>query len=201
MKKFLIIGSANAVTTKDIFPLIKDNKIWLGTFYGSMEFIISADKFDETKCSKYRVEDGEYYIKLMMITWYTNMEHNKRNEPLILTKKYDPEKYPKYDNYDAINIDKVKDIPMDYDGLMGVPITFLDKYCPEQFEIVGCADAGIVPEGWRGMTKEFVDLYYAQGNTGQYQEGKRLACFLTNDGKAVVPYKRILIRRKECLKK
>lgn len=195
MKKFLIIGSANAITYKEIFPLIKDNKIWLGTFYGSMEFIISADKFDETKCSKYRVENGEYYIKLMMITWYTNMEHNKRNEPLILTKRYDPEKYQMYDNYDAIEVSKVKDIPCDYDGIMGVPITFLDKYCPQQFEIVGCADADIVPEGWRGMTKEFVDLYYAQGNTGQYQEGKRLACFLTNDGKAKVPYSRILIKR------
>jgi len=142
MKKFLLIGNMNAITYKSIFPLIKDNKMWLGTFYGSMEFIISADKFDETKCSKYRVENGEYYIKLMMITWYTNMEHNKRNEPLILTKKYDPALYPKYDNYDAINVNKVSDIPMDYDGVIGVPITFLGKYCPTQFEIIGEANHG-----------------------------------------------------------
>lgn len=195
MKKFLIIGNGNAVTYKEIFPLIKENKMWLGTFYGSMEFIISADKFDETKCSKYRVEDGEYYIKLMMITWYTNMEHNKRKEPLVLTKRYDPEKYQMYDNYSAIEVSKVKDIPCDYDGIMGVPITFLDKYCPTQFKVVGCADASVTPNGWKGMSKEFVELYYAQGNTGQYQEGNRLACFLTNDGKAKVPYKRILIKR------
>lgn len=136
-KKFLILGNGNAVTTKDIFPLIKDNKMWLGTFYGSMEFIISADKFDETKCSKYRVEDGEYYIKLMMITWYTNMEHKKKSEPLVLTKKYNSDDYKQYDNYSAINVDKVKDIPCDYDGEIGVPITFLKSYNPNQFEIIG----------------------------------------------------------------
>ena len=192
-KKFLIIGNGNAVTYNEIFPLIKDNKIWLGVFYGSMEFRINADKFDESKCSKYRVEDGEYYINLNMITWLTNLEHGNRHKPLVLTKKYTPDEYPKYDNYDAINVNKVKDIPMDYDGVMGVPVTFLDKYCPEQFKIVGCPAANVVPEGWKGMSKEFVNLYYAQGGTGQYQEGKILEHY-TKDGKAIIPYRRILIK-------
>lgn len=178
MKKFLIIGSMNAITYKSIFPLIKDKKMWFGV---------------DNRIKGFISDDGD--IKNINVYWYTNMEHHKRNEPLILTKRYDPEKYPRYNNYSAIDVSKVSDIPMDYAGVMGVPVTFLEKYSPTQFEIIGCADADIVPEGWRGMTKEFVDLYYTQGNTGQYQEGKRLACFLTNDGMAKVPYKRILIKR------
>ena len=196
MKKFLIVGNGNAVIYKDVFPLIKDNKIWLGVFYGSMEFRINADKFDESKCSKYRVKNGEYYINLMMTTWFTNLEHNKQRCPIELTKHYSPEVYYKYLNYNAINVDKVKDIPMDYDGIMGVPISFLNKYCPEQFEIVGCPAANVVPEGWKGMSKEFVDLYYTQGGTGQYREGYRLEHYITKDGKAIIPYSRILIKRK-----
>lgn len=179
MKKFLIIGNMNAATYKEIFPLIKDNKMWLGVHNRIKGFIS---------------DDGD--IKnISNVYWYTNMEHNKRNTPIDLYKHYNEEEYPKYDNYSAINVNKVSDIPIDYDGVMGVPISLLDKYCPQQFEIVGCADAGIVPEGWRGMTKEFVDLYYSQGNTGQCQEGNRLACFLTNDGMAKVPYTRIFIKR------
>ena len=121
MKKFLIIGNANAITYKEIFPLIKDNKMWLGVHNRIKGFI----------------SDDGHIKNIGNVYWYTNMEHNKRNEPLVLTKKYGPEKYPKYDNYDAINVDKVKDIPCDYDGVMGVPITFLNKYCPQQFEIIG----------------------------------------------------------------
>lgn len=195
MKKFLIVGKGNAAIYKDVFSLIKDNKMWLGVFYGTMEFRINADKFDESKCSKYRVENGEYYINLMMTTWFTNLEHCNKHKPLVLTKKYTLEEYPKYDNYDAIEVSKVANIPMDYDGVMGVPVTFFRKYCPEQFEIVGCPAANVVPEGWKGMSKEFVDLYYTQGGTGQYQEGKRLEHY-TKDGKAIIPYSRILIKRK-----
>ena len=194
MKKFLIIGNGNAASYTEIFPLIKDNKIWLGVFYGSMEFRINADKFDESKCSKYRVEDGEYYINLMMTTWFTNLEHGNKHKPIELTKHYNPEEYPKYDNYNAIEVSKVANIPMDYDGVMGVPVTFLRKYCPEQFKIVGCSSANVVPEGWKGMSKSFVDLYYAQGGTVQYQEGYRLEHYIDRNGKAIIPYKRILIK-------
>ena len=119
MKKFLIIGNMNAVTHMEVIPLIKDNKVWLGANKRIMDFITS-----------------EGLIPINTV-WFTNIGHNKRPKPLDLTHTYSAERYPKYDNYDAINVDKTKDIPMDYDGVMGVPITFLDKYCPEQFEIIG----------------------------------------------------------------
>ena len=131
-KKFLIIGNMNALKYKEIFPLIKANKIWIGyNFNKTMEFQLdeSYEKWNE-------IRDGKKYGKVPAIAWFTNMDHGKRHEKLILTEKYDPAKYPKYDNYDAINVDKTVDIPKDYDGVMGVPITFLDKFNTEQFEIV-----------------------------------------------------------------
>ena len=131
-KKFLIIGNMNAITYKEIFPLIKNNRLWFGyNFNKTMEFQLdeSYEKWNE-------IRDGKKYGKVPAIAWFTNLDHKKRHEKLILTEKYDPAKYPKYDNYDAINVDKTVDIPKDYDGVMGVPITFLDKYNPEQFEIV-----------------------------------------------------------------
>ena len=130
-KKFLIIGNMNAITYKEIFPLIKNNKLWLG--FGTDSWYRVPDDFDDRPGVK--IEDGKKYFKVKS-RWFTNLDHKKRHEKLILTEKYDPAKYPKYDNYDAINVDKVNDIPKDWDGVMGVPITFLDKYNPEQFEIV-----------------------------------------------------------------
>ena len=128
----------NAITYKEIFPLIKDNQLWIGVSFNKLKWFKVPDDYKKMdNATGYKEENGEKYILVNGIAWFTNMEHNKRNEPLILTKKYDPALYPKYDNYDAINIDKVKDIPMDYDGLMGVPITFLGQYCPTQFEIIG----------------------------------------------------------------
>jgi hypothetical protein len=119
-KKFLIIGNNNAITYKETFTLIKDNKMWLGYSPRSMKFkTINEELKDVNAC------------------WFTNLDTSKRHENLILYKKYTPEEYPRYDNYDAINVDKVSDIPVDYDGVMGVPITFLDKYNPKQFEIIG----------------------------------------------------------------
>ena len=119
MKKFIIIGNQNAITYKEIFPYIKNNELWLGNQY----------------VKEFRSPNGEIK-KFGNILWYTNIQHKKRNTPLDLYKRYSNE-YPKYDNYNAINVNKTCDIPCDYDGIMGVPITFLDKYCPEQFEIVG----------------------------------------------------------------
>ena len=140
-KKFLIIGNGNAVTYKEIFPLIKNNKIWLGAGKGmggkAVEFMVDEKTYDATKGSVNRIENGICYVGVMMVTWFTNLDHKKRHEPIDLYKHYNEEEYPKYDNYDAINVNKVSDIPMDYDGVMGVPISFLDKYCPEQFEIIG----------------------------------------------------------------
>ena len=137
-KKFLIVGNGNSVTYKEIFPLIKENKMWLGYkhFGSSMGFIV-GENYDSSKCKhpKY-TEKGEILINVMMIVWLTNIPHDKQNPPLDLYKKYNAEEFPKYDNYDAINVNKTADIPMDYNGVIGVPITFLDKYCPTQFEIV-----------------------------------------------------------------
>ena len=130
-KKFLIISNINSITYKEIFPLIKNNKLWLG--FGTDSWYRVPDDFDDRPGVK--IEDGKKYFKVKS-RWFTNLDVKKRHEKLILTEKYDPAKYPKYDNYDAINVDKVNDIPKDYYGVMGVPITFLDKYNPEQFEIV-----------------------------------------------------------------
>lgn len=137
-KKFLILANINAVTYKDVFPLIKENKIWLGSGIGSsnIEFMV-PDSYDLFGSSCRIDDDGKKFIKVSGVRWFTNLDIEKRHEDLILFRKYNPQDYPKYDNYDAININKTVDIPVDYDGVMGVPITFLDKYNPEQFEIAG----------------------------------------------------------------
>lgn len=143
-KKFLIIGNGNAVTYKEIFPLIKENKMWLGAGKGmggkAVEFMVDEKVYDTTKGSVNRIENGICYVGVMMVTWFTNLDHKKRHEELDLYKRYSPEEYPKYDNYNAIEVSKVCEIPMDYDGVMGVPISFLDKYCPTQFEIIGITE-------------------------------------------------------------
>ena len=139
-KKFLIIGNMNAITYKEIFPLIKDNKLWAGfkCFGGGMDMIQTEDTFDETKTKSFKINDnGEIIKNIMGCIWFTNLDNKKRHQEIDLYKKYNPEEYPKYDNYDAIEVSKVCEIPMDYDGVMGVPISFLDKYCPTQFEIIG----------------------------------------------------------------
>jgi len=137
-KKFLIIGNQNAITYKEIFPLIKDNKMWLGHNNGAQEFLV-PDSFERNNVY---VKNGSKYAKFGNICWFTNLETLKRHEELMLYKRYTASEYPKYDNYDAINVDKVADIPCDYfpsencSGNMGVPVTFLDKYNPDQFEII-----------------------------------------------------------------
>ena len=137
-KKFLIIGHQNAITYREIFKLIKENKIWLGYgFKGGAGHFINPYYEDYATAGDHK----EGMIRVSGVVWYTNIETTKRHEDLDLYKKYTPEEYPHYENYNAINVDKTSDIPMDYDGVMGVPITFLDKYSPDQFEIV---DLGIV---------------------------------------------------------
>lgn len=135
-KKFLIIGNQNAITYKEIFPLIKANKMWLGysIHSGDRAFFVPDDY--ELKAAGCGVENGRKYIRVKGVRWFTNLDHSKRHEKLFLYKTYTPEAYPHYDNYDAIEVGKTAEIPHDYDGVMGVPITFLDKYNPEQFEII-----------------------------------------------------------------
>ena len=136
-KKFLIIGNVNSITYKECFKLIKDNKMWLGASIhsGDREFRV-PDNYPLNAASSRIDSDGYKYIRVKGVRWFTNLDYEERHENLVLYKKYTPEEYPKYDNYDAINVDKTADIPKDYDGAIGVPITFLDKYNPEQFEII-----------------------------------------------------------------
>lgn len=136
-KKFLIIGNVNATSYKEIFPLIKDNKLWLGPSITSGDRKFNVPEYYPLNAAGCGIDsDGKPFIRVKGVRWFTNMDHSKRHEDLILYKTYNPEEYPTYDNYNAINVDKTSDIPMDYDGTMGVPITFLDKYNPEQFEII-----------------------------------------------------------------
>ena len=142
-KKFIIIGHQNALTYKEVFPLIQSNKIWLGYgFKGGATHFVSPYE-DKATAGDHR----KGMIRVSGVHWFSNLDHKKRHEELILFKNYNPDDYPKYDNYDAINVNKTQDIPCDYDGVMGVPITFLDKYNPEQFEIVGNEDSLGIPKG------------------------------------------------------
>jgi hypothetical protein len=137
-KKFLIIGNQNAIKYKEIFPLIQQNKIWLGWNFGDMSFKVPADS--EPRNTRYwQDETGQKWRSMGNVCWYTNLDHSKRHDDLILYKKYTPEEYPTYVNYDAIEVSKTSEIPEDYYGKMGVPITFMDKYNPEQFEIIGAS--------------------------------------------------------------
>ena len=136
-KKFLIIGNMNAITYKEIFPLIKADKLWFGPSIhsGDREFQVPQDY--PLKAASTRIDEkGNKYIRVKGVRWFTNLDYDERHEDLVLYKKYSPEIYSAYDNYDAINVDKTAEIPVDWGGVMGVPITFLDKYNPAQFEIV-----------------------------------------------------------------
>lgn len=141
--KFIIIGNQNAITYKEIFPLLKENEMWLGYgFSGNVGYFASPYQ-DYAASSQHK--NG--LIRVSGVMWFTNLDIKKRHEELILVKQYHghEDEYPHYDNYDAINVDKTVDIPCDYDGVMGVPITFLDKYNPEQFEIVNANDYRVNP--------------------------------------------------------
>ena len=142
-KKFLILGDQNAITYKEIFKLVKEDKLWLGVDNGGIKWFGVQDHYDIKTESRKKIENGKKYFSMGRINWYTNLDIAKRHEDITLYKTYKGKKgnYPKYDNYDVINIDKTKDIPVDYQGVMGVPITFLDKHNPDQFEILGIANS------------------------------------------------------------
>jgi hypothetical protein len=140
-KKFLIIGDQNAITYKEIFRLIKDNKIWLGVDNGGTKWFQVPLHYEIKTQSRIKIEGDRKFFSKGSITWFTNLEHKKRYERMTFYKCYTIEEYPHYDSYDVINVDKVVEIPDDYDGVMGVPITFIDKYNPEQFEILGIANS------------------------------------------------------------
>ena len=200
-KKFIILSNMNAITYKEIFPLLKDNKMWIGYgFNMSMVYktpypnLLDANrKFVISK--GYNPDDG--YLKVPAICWFTNLDHKKRHEKLDLYKRFTPEEYPEYDNYDAINVDKVTEIPEDYYDVMGVPITFLDKYNPEQFTIIGMSASADTMDKPVQLGEEFMKVYRAQGGTGHFSAKMYGVCYYDVNGKAKVPYGRILIRRKQ----
>jgi hypothetical protein len=135
-KKFIILGNQNAISYKDIFKLIKENKMWLGVDNNGTKWFKVPDDYNIKTESRKKIENGKKFFSMGNILWFTNIDIKKRHEDLILYRKYNPKDYLKYDNCNAINVDKVTDIPEDYKGVIGVPITFLDKYNPDQFEII-----------------------------------------------------------------
>lgn len=177
-KKFLIIGHQNAITYKEVFPLIMNNQVWLGYgFRGGAGHFISHYK-DTATASSHR----EGMIRVSGVTWFTNLETEKRHEDIILYKSYTPEEYPTYINCDAIEIGKTTEIPYDYDGKMGVPITFLDKYNPDQFEILG-------------KSSDVADMTGIRQMENVQQGGPRF--YVLKNGIPTRMYERILIRRKK----
>lgn len=178
-KKFLVIGNMNAITYKEIFPLIKENKIWCG--YGFNLSMVYRTPYENNLESnaKFVISKGydpKHHVKVPAVCWFTNLEHDKRNEELVLYRTYNEQDYPKYDNYDAIEVSNVKEIPCDYSGIMGVPITFLGKYNPKQFEILGLSASA-------GYNKEIVGIPFI----GQ----KDARCLINNKN----VYARILIKK------
>lgn len=194
-KEFLIIGNQNALSYKEIFPLIRDNKMWLGASIhsGDRKFWVPEDY--ELKAAGCGIDaTGRKFIRVKGVRWFTNLDYKERHEDLILYKNYTPNLYPKYENYDAINVNKTEDIPCDYEGIMGVPITFMDKYNPDQFEIIGLGIANL------GLSIG-VQPYKPEHKKYRKEIQKRGAVdgdlYMMKGDEVVVPYARILIRRKK----
>ncbi|MBO7073343.1 MAG: adenine-specific methyltransferase EcoRI family protein [Bacteroidales bacterium] len=182
-KKFLIIGNENNVTYKEIFPLLMNNTIWLGCKSGSQQFEVPMS-FEKNNTY---IKEGRKYAKFGNICWFTNLDHNKRHDKLDLYKHYTPEDYPTYDNYAAIEVGRVSDIPCDYDDIMGVPITFMQIYNPDQFEILGITDRG---DEYGLKTKE-----YTKYDTPKYGDLNRRATYWVN-GELKPTFAKLLIRKK-----
>jgi len=189
-KKFIIVGHQNAISYREIFKLIKENKMWLGYgFKGGASHFINIHYEDYATASDKK--DG--MIRVSGVVWFTNLDISKRHEDLILYKNYTQDEYPVYENYDAINVDKTKDIPVDYGGAMGVPITFLNKHNPEQFEILGL---GISNSG----IEIGVQPYKPEHKKYRKEVQKRGAVdgdlYMMIDGEVKVPYARVIIKNK-----
>ncbi|MDY6255641.1 MAG: adenine-specific methyltransferase EcoRI family protein, partial [Bacteroidales bacterium] len=191
-KKFLIIGNVNAVKYKELFPLIMNNKIWLGASIhsGDRKFWVPNDyELNAAGCGI--DETGRKYIRVKGVRWFTNLDYKERHENLILYKHYSPEEYPKFENFDAININRTEDIPCDYNGVMGVPITFMDKYNPEQFEILGVGIAGL---GLAAGVKPYKPEHKKYRKEVQKRGAVDGDLYMMNGDEVIVPYSRILIR-------
>ena len=193
-KKFLIIGSQKSIGCKEIFPLFQENKIWWGYgFKGAAAHFFSP--YEDTATAGDHKKD---MIRVSGVTCFTNLEIPKRSEEMDLVCRYSPDEYPRYENYNAIEVGKTTDIPFDYPGIMGVPITFLDKYCPDQFDIVGsnsstdlCKMLGVQPLG-----QDWINRYRAAGGTGHNTANMVRIVYNDKSGKPKVAFQRIFIRNK-----
>lgn len=186
-KKFVIVGPKGAVTYKETFPLIMENRLWVGYGFQSGNAYFKTSHPTAYAKGVYNEETG--LVKFRNVTWWTNLDLSKRHEELTLFQPYNPNDYPTYDNYEAIEVKRVADIPVDYDGVMGVPITFLDVYSPDQFEIVGITDRG---NAFGLKTRE-----YANADTPNANDLNRRAALKQPDGTLKSTYARLLIRRKD----
>lgn len=195
-KKFIVIGNVNALSYKEIFPLVQSNKVWLGASIhsGDRKFWVPADY--ELKAAGCGIDDnGMKFIRVKGVRWFTNLDYKERHENLILYKSYTPEEYPRYINYDAIEVSKTELIPCDYDGVMGVPITFMDKYNPDQFEIIGIGNGGELGVECgvsANLTAEQCAALFREDKT--FRKGK--LCYRNDKGKLIGCYARILIRKR-----
>ena len=190
-KKFVIVGHQNAITYKEIFKLIKENKLWLGYgFKGGAGHFINEHYEDYATAT----DRKEGMIRVSGVHWFTNLEINKRHEDLILYKNYTLDEYSSYENFNAINVNKTKDIPVDYDGFMGVPITFLDKYNPDQFEIIGL---GISNSGIEIGVKPYKIEHKKYRKEIQKRGAVDGDLYMMTNGVVDVPYARIIIKNKK----
>ena len=209
-KQFLIIGNMNAITYKEVFPLIKGNNLWIGPSItsGDREFRVPLEY--PLAAAGWRIDDdGRHFIRVKGVHWFTNLDHGKRHQPLQLMtmednimfsrhKEIQGIGYQHYDNYDAIEVPYTDAIPSDYNGIMGVPISFLDKYCPEQFEIIGTDSPYFIEElGIGRMGEKWIKDYKEYGGTGHLTANMHSLCLYDGEGKPLSVYKRILIRRKK----
>ncbi len=196
-KKFLIIGNVNAINYREIFPYIMQNKIWLGPSIhsGDRKFWV-PDNYELNASGCGIDETGRKFIRVKGVRWFTNLDYKERHEDLILYKHYTPEEFPLYDNYEAIEINKVENIPCDYDGVMGVPLTFLDKYNPDQFEIIWRSHdidwAENVCTFFRPPTAEKLAKYKKADKTWRVQ----IPYITDANDNAKMTYQRIFIRKK-----
>ena len=192
-KKFIVLGNNNAITYKGIFNLFMQNKIWLGYHSNqTLEFRLS-DSYKKWN----RIEDGVKYGKVPAISWFTNVDIPKRHEKLIFYRTFDETEYPKYVTFDAIDVGKVSEIPKDYYEKMGVPKTFMQDYNPDQFEIIGYErEDENIKIGIKRMGEKFIADYRNQGGRGHYTSNMHMLCYYDKEGKAKIPFSRIIIRRK-----
>lgn len=194
-KKFLIIGNQNNATYKEIFPLIQKNKMWLGYKCGDMAFRV-PEYYESRETRYWQDENGQKWRSMGNICWYTNLDIKKRHENLILYRNYTSAEYPHYINYDAIEVSRTELIPMDYDGVMGVPITFLDKYNPNQFEIIGIGNGGeLGVECGVSANLSVIQCMELFREDRSFRKGK--LCYRDKDGKLKGCFARILIRKKQ----